>query len=697
MPNPVSAAIGTQRQFSKQPERPYALQLKNPNFGRGVNIGADQGAALLAQSLGVFGNGILNESIAQDKRKREQFTTEDAMRMIAGSTPEDLAQFDRVNALQHSGKGFDLTDNPYAMANLDRAIGQTASTYARQQWADDAETSKPKTINEAVQSFNNFLQENYNNFKDNIHNQYAFDAGFFEEYQKDVLKVASAVHKRINDEARTRGQNVCNIKMQELMLNSNDMSTQDFTTNMGALARNLQQYCKTSEEAMNIIGANLGYLVQNATDTEKLNAIKDVKFFGDRKLGDELPMFKFYQKIADNKMYLDVDSIYKRAMRPDGTIDWTIANKLVAGLEGIDPIANGIPQVNLPISEGDNPDLNNLSPTMKGILPSVGGLLSLMGYGDIAQITSGYRTAEHNAEVGGVPNSDHTKGEALDIYLGNLSKSEVEDVYKKFKPYFRNILFHNAGSGEHLHLAGYIGGLGNKADNNTRFPFAYNPDMKKKIMSRLEAVDTDAKRAAKQRMDDLYQNTLKGASTAKTEAEALDLIANSGLPITKQQTLSKVVKAQFKAINSGNLTIEQQQMIRYEKSKLWSDLEVMDEYNRRVNSNNEDGSDMITPEFQTKANAACSRIVRYWKSAYGKNYDKGTSNVQSQATTATNGSSGKTKEELIAEFKDAGRQLLNEGKSREFVEDRIISLADQYGLDGVAIINELDSEDNNEY
>jgi len=33
------------------------------------------------------------------------------------------------------------------------------------------------------------------------------------------------------------------------------------------------------------------------------------------------------------------------------------------------------------------------------------------------KITSGYRTKEHNAKVGGVPNSSHTKGYAADIAI----------------------------------------------------------------------------------------------------------------------------------------------------------------------------------------------------------------------------------------------------------------------------------------
>ena len=45
-------------------------------------------------------------------------------------------------------------------------------------------------------------------------------------------------------------------------------------------------------------------------------------------------------------------------------------------------------------------------------------------------VTCGYRCPKHNAEVGGVPNSQHTLGTACDIYCNNLSVDELAELAK---------------------------------------------------------------------------------------------------------------------------------------------------------------------------------------------------------------------------------------------------------------------------
>lgn len=83
------------------------------------------------------------------------------------------------------------------------------------------------------------------------------------------------------------------------------------------------------------------------------------------------------------------------------------------------------------------------------------------------RITSTYRTPEHNREVGGVPNSWHTKGRGKTI-AQKLRRPAATDLVGSMQamldaqawcraniPNLEENLIHNAGSGVHLHLGGW--------------------------------------------------------------------------------------------------------------------------------------------------------------------------------------------------------------------------------------------------
>lgn len=678
MSNPVSAAIGTQRQFAIQPKSVYQQNLKALSVGNGISQRTDLDAALLSKSLGILGGAIYDESIAADKREREQFTALEAEKLIAGKTPEDLAKFDRIQALQHSDKGYDLTDNPYAMATLDQSIGQVAAASAKERWASE-NPGTPKSINEAIQSYDGMLQETYGSFKESVRNGVAFDKGFYDGYQSDVLQVAHEAHQRINNEARAKGQRTCNVKLQGLVAGADTMDTEAFVQSFGEITRELQGYVKNSDEALKIIQGNLEVLAENGTSTEKLNAIKNTPYYGsDRKIGDELSFFKYYKKVSENVNYKVADDVYEACRNADGTVNWEKAEEHLKALPAT-ALSRGIPQVYLPQYSGD---LDGLKPAFKAILPSVGGILSQLGYGDVAEYTSGYRDPSRNAAANGSPTSYHLVGDAVDVHLGNLTKEEQETVKANFKPYFSEILYHDAGSGLHLHLGGYRGGLDDRADDTEVTASAYSPDRLDKIRSRLRAKDADAKRVAKERSEAVYNNTVQAVTQAGTQEEALRLLDNSGIPLAKQNALRRSINAKFKAINQGNLSVEDQFYLKYEKGKLWTDMATLKEYERQME--NEDTE--IDDKFQDKANAAARRMNDYWKHCipgYGKSESKKSETTESPVDNSSDA--------LMDEIKTkAVPQMIAKGMTRSEIEERLMKIAPRYGLNAATLLDSLE-------
>lgn len=682
MASVISSAIGTQRQFTKQPERPYQKQLITPSFGAGIGYNTDYNLQSLASSLGLLGKGLMAESIAADKRMREQLTTEDAERMIAGKTSNDLKQLDVTQELQHSDKGFDLTDNPYAMATLEKARGKMLSAQAKEQWLAENETTVPKSMEEAVQSFNENLQGFYSDAQNGrITNKYAFDQGFYEGSMKDALQIAHIANQKINTEARAEGQRSCNVRLEELISGAPAMDTDNFKGAFQEIIRELRGYTTNSSEALGIISGAIGLLVENEVSTEKLNALKDIEYFGaGRTIGKELPFYKFYKKVADNVNYKIADTIYNTCANKNGTVNWEKAELALNGLNESVRIPKGIPQVDLPRYSGD---LDNLTPELKSVLPSIGGIIAQLGYGDVAEYTSGYRDKEYNASVGGAENSYHTVGNAVDIYLGDLSDEEAKHVESTFKNYFGEVLFHDAGSGKHLHLGDYVGGLGDKADDRESTAVAYTPDRVEKIRKLLEARDADARRVYRQKQEEVYNNTVMAATTATSKEDALAAINNSDLPQAKKNSLIRSVNRRFKLIDDNKLSPLQRYFVRYEQNGLQKDLETIAYWDSLKGKEAED--------MQKKADEAAHRVNVYWRFSSGGAYkyevanDDMDSEEESKEQPQLDEATAEDYKKRIKVKADAD---LQGGQDEEVVFSKIMSLANKYGLDGAELINE---------
>lgn len=631
MSNEVQTAIGTQRQFAKQPVKPYGLQLNRPNFSAGISQRTDYDAQRLSSALGLLGDKLMAEYAANEKREQEQATLVNADKLLAGKTKEDLKKFDRMAALQNTTNEFDLTDNKYAMAVLEKGIGKMASAYAKQQWANDPDAQKPKSVNEAIGLFQQYLKDNREQFDDGtIQNTTAFEQGYYEGAMQDTIKVAEEADARINDKNRQRMVMLGSSHIQDVV--SSNLQGEELNTAMLEGLRMIQLGTKDPKGFAAAIIPLAQMMCEKAYTTNQLDTLLDYEYEDGLKVRDMFNSFPYYEKIAGNMNYQIADDIYSKCTRPDGTLDLEKAYKEMENIPAEIAKGSGIPEYKLPISGSDNPDIANITPELKGALGCVGGVLYQMGFTD-AQLTSGYRSAERNAAVNGSPTSHHLQGNAVDIWLGErgLSSEEQDDLKSYFGQYFGEVLFHNAGSGEHLHLADYKGGM--KAANPTeRTAAAYSPQRQQDISKILLARHNQAVRVNKQKLNDLREETTLGVMGASSEEEATQIIQNSGLPARERKAMLNSVQRKFKksaTLDPNTADYDQLWCVNYEtktgKDSLAQDSQTIAAW--RKASNDPDFDDH--PEWynakdwddlQEKANLAASRMNHYWVVSSGGNY-----------------------------------------------------------------------------
>ena len=193
-----------------------------------------------------------------------------------------------------------------------------------------------------------------------------------------------------------------------------------------------------------------------------------------------------------------------------------LVKKNYDSLANMDLSGNGgskIQPYNLP-TQGANIDeqVQQLKPEFREALPIIGGMLNKMGVADGAEISSGGRTREHNAEVGGRPTSQHiigpNGGDAVDIVLPDGTTAEkAEEVRKAFEDSgaFDQVLFHDAGSGYHLHLGGYHGGLEKSQGVTAHTEVIYDEQELQKAESMATSLVAEQKRQEKEVNDAIVE------------------------------------------------------------------------------------------------------------------------------------------------------------------------------------------------
>lgn len=330
MATDIKNAIGLEKQFRPMPDTVYQKKLNKPEFGTNIGTQRDYGAERFAHSLGVIGDALWNEALANENRQKNQAKLINAQAMVAGKSANDLRNFDLMSNLQHAG-GYDQTDNPYAIALLEKAMGEQAANNAMEQYLTDNEGKVPKSSEEAVQAYQGYLQKQKEEMGDSLVNPEAFDYGLNKANFENSYKISDIARQAIKNDRQATGQRTIATRFQKFMTNTKEMSSTRFKTDLAPLVREASLYFDTPEQASKFWNELFTTNGKLFTDASQLDAISDLEFFpGGHTFGKELPQGAIRKNIVTSATKSIANDIIKLCTKPDGTIDIEKAKKMAA-------------------------------------------------------------------------------------------------------------------------------------------------------------------------------------------------------------------------------------------------------------------------------------------------------------------------------------------------------------------------------
>lgn len=190
MPNQVSNALGTERQFTKAPERSYSKQLISPKMSKGINY-EDTGSARLARILNEWADDIPNIM----RRREQRIEADESFKGYEVAThPENIGKEGLTAQAMFANAGMpELLDSPYAMAVVEKYRGENAIRDIRNRYFEEVVLKEGRcpTRKEEMDRWLNFANEKRHEYgvEDIPYSEHSksynrfFNIGFYKDIQ----------------------------------------------------------------------------------------------------------------------------------------------------------------------------------------------------------------------------------------------------------------------------------------------------------------------------------------------------------------------------------------------------------------------------------------------------------------------------------------------------------------------------------
>lgn len=225
MANIVQNAVGTQRQFTRQPVATYQKSLRNLVDSQGiVKSGAGD---RLYNALTGLGSNLMKYASSEEDRARAR--TVEIEPLINAATEEDWKKLSAIELLNKYGK-FQLADNPYAVAAIEQARGKYMSEKFSQQYqltmAQDPVKDPEKERQRYQEEKQKFLEDN----KNESYDVEQFYKGFWASNPQDLLDITNQKVAEKSKSLETMSRATMQADMATYVRENGDKSDDEFVS-----------------------------------------------------------------------------------------------------------------------------------------------------------------------------------------------------------------------------------------------------------------------------------------------------------------------------------------------------------------------------------------------------------------------------------------------------------------------------------
>lgn len=295
MPSDISNALGTERQFTPQPDGAY--QGRYAGLQVGASSVREDNFTDLANSMSQLDEALQGYFVSKEKRDNE-LGLELATRMVNSETPEDIKRLNVIDAAQQYGY-LDSVDNKYFKAYAAQLRGGFLASRMKQDYDEKYAMSPAKSIDDEHQRYEEFSRS----WKDNFQNTYgtpintvAFEKGYNETNLVNANNLANEFMKKEHEEDIS------------VLMASTKSKLGDLLKNSSALLKTNGAFTTAAQSVFNdvrLMGLPAAYRIKLVDDWTQ-EAIRSGHFSG------KGAMTRFEQMLDSVTLQTDVDGTRTR-------------------------------------------------------------------------------------------------------------------------------------------------------------------------------------------------------------------------------------------------------------------------------------------------------------------------------------------------------------------------------------------------